>query len=243
MPQLQDRIVALIPARDEARVIGPVLETAGQFLPVVVVDDGSSDPTSRIAEDHGATVLRHPQTRGKGAALRTGFGFALEQGARAVLTLDADGQHEPLEIPKFLVVHRAQEADLVIGRRTFSQMPFPRGLTNPFGSWLLSQVVGERIYDNQSGYRLYDRSLLSLLDMETVGFEFEVEVIGLALCHDLKIAWVDISTIYHTDTTSYFHPITDSYRFLRTVWRARRWRRPPVGREGSGEVQSAGGQG
>lgn len=230
MPQVQDRIVALIPAWDEARVIGPVVATAARFLPVIVVDDGSTDSTPRVAADNGATVLRHPSNRGKGAALRTGFEFSLEQGARGVLTLDADGQHEPLEIPKFLDVHRTEQADLVIGKRTFSQMPFPRGLTNPFGSWLLSLAVGERIYDNQSGYRLYDRSLLRLVDLETVGFEFEVEVIGLALVHDLKIAWVDISTIYHTDTTSYFNPIADSIRFLQTVWRARRWQRPAGGK-------------
>lgn len=226
MPNFDDQIVALIPARDEARVIGPVVETASQFLPVIVVDDGSRDATPQIAREKGATVLQHPTNRGKGAALRTGFEFSLDQGARAVVTLDADGQHEPLEIPKFLTAHREERADLVIGRRTFNKMPFPRGLTNPFGSWLLSLAVGERIYDNQSGYRLYDRTLLSLLDLETVGFEFEVEVIGLALTHDLTIAWVDIRTIYHTDTISYFNPIADSIRFLQTVWRARRWRRP-----------------
>lgn len=230
MSELQDKIIALIPAWNEERVIGPVVEGAARFLPVLVVDDGSEDATAQIAGEAGAEVLSHETNQGKGAALDTGFDHALQAGARAVVTLDADGQHDPREIPKFLAVHRAQGADLIIGRRNFSEMPFPRGHTNPFGSWLLSWVVGEKIYDNQSGYRLYDRTLLSLLEKKTVGFEFEVEVIGVALINDLQIAWVGISTIYHTDTRSYFHPVTDSLRFLKTVWRARNWRRPsPTG--------------
>ncbi|MFP3854481.1 MAG: glycosyltransferase family 2 protein, partial [Anaerolineales bacterium] len=226
MAQWKDRIVALIPAYNEHRAIEPVIRGTKQTLPVVVVDDGSSDGTDQVAEDAGAMVLRHQVNQGKGAALRTGFQWALEEQLRAVVTIDADGQHDPMEIPKFLVVFRSEAADLVIGKRDFSKMPFPRGYTNPFGSWLLSKVVGEKIYDNQSGYRLYARSLLEVIDFSAVGFEYEVEVIGAALRNDLKIAWVDIRTIYGTDTTSYFHPVRDSIEFLHTVWRARGWRRP-----------------
>lgn len=222
----QDRIVALVPAFNERRAIQPVLAGALKTLPVVVVDDGSSDGTAEVAEEAGALVIRHEVNQGKGAALRTGFQWALENELSAIITLDADGQHDPVEIPKFLVLYRSEEPDLIIGKRNFSQMPFPRWLSNPFGSWLLSQVVGEKIYDNQSGYRLYARSLLEVLDFDTAGFEFEVEVIGAALLHNMDIAWVDVRTIYGTATQSYFHPIKDSYQFLRTVWRARHWRRP-----------------
>lgn len=221
-----DQVVAIIPAYNERRVIGRVVSAASRFLPVIVVDDGSHDDSAAVAAEAGATVIRHPENQGKGAALRTGFSWALEHELAAVVTLDADAQHNPLEIPKFLAVYRATDADLVIGQRDFSQMPFPRRLSNPFGSWLLSRVVGETILDNQSGFRLYGRRLLEILDQETVGFEFEVEVIGAALVHDLEIAWVKIETIYHGETRSYFNPLTDSARFLRTVWRARQWRRP-----------------
>ena len=221
----QNRIAALVPAYNERRAIQPVLSATMKTLPVIVVDDGSSDGTAEVAEAAGATVVRHETNQGKGAALRTGFQWALDNGLEAVITIDADGQHDPQEIPKFLVLYRSEEPDLIIGKRNFSQMPFPRWLSNPFGSWLLSQVVGEKIYDNQSGYRLYSRSLLEVLDFDTAGFEFEVEVIGAALVHDMQIAWVDIRTIYGTATQSYFHPIKDSYHFLKTVWRARKWRR------------------
>lgn len=234
MPSYRDKSIALIPAWNEGRMVQGVVRKAADILPVVVVDDGSEDETPDIAEQEGALVLRHEVNKGKGAALRTGFMWALEQGVRAVVTLDADGQHDPLEIPKFIVVHRATGAELVIGRRDFDKMPFPRGYTNPFGSWLLSLAVGEPIPDNQSGFRLYDSDLLRVLELETVGFEFEVEVIGAALKNDLDIAWVGISTIYNTQTRSYFHPVRDSVRFLRTVWQARNWRRPsPSGTTGS----------
>jgi len=226
MNQVADRIIVLIPAFNEQRAITPVVEQAAALLPVVVVDDGSTDDTGQRAAAAGAHILRHPTNHGKGAALRTGFHWALEQQARAVITLDADGQHNPAHIPEFVEAHLQTGAHLVIGRRDFRRMPFPRTFTNPFGSWLLSLAVGEPIYDNQSGYRLHHRRLLKAIDQATVGFEFEVEVIGTALRNDLIVAWVEIDTIYGTETTSYFHPVLDSLRFLVTVWRARGWRRP-----------------
>lgn len=215
-------IVALVPAWNEAARIGPIVEATRAYLPVLVVDDGSRDDTAAVAEAAGATVVRHPHNRGKGVALMTGFAWALEQGCEAVLTLDADGQHDPAEIPKFLTAWEAGAGDLIIGRRNFSQMPFPRLFTNPFGSWLLSLALGTRIYDNQSGYRVYSRRFLETLSLTTTGFELEVEVITQAVCNGVRIGWIDIRTIYDVDKVSYFHPIKDTARFFGMVWRA--WR-------------------
>jgi len=215
-------IVALVPAWNEAARIGPIVEATRAYLPVLVVDDGSRDDTAAVAEAAGATVVRHPHNRGKGVALMTGFAWALEQGCEAVLTLDADGQHDPAEIPKFLAAWEAGAGDLIIGRRNFSQMPFPRLFTNPFGSWLLSLALGTRIYDNQSGYRLYSRRFLETLSLTTTGFELEVEVITQAVCNGVRIGWIDIRTIYDVDKVSYFHPLKDTARFFGMVWRA--WR-------------------
>jgi glycosyltransferase involved in cell wall biosynthesis len=213
--------LALIPAWNEAARIGPVVEAARAHLPVLVVDDGSNDDTSAVAEAAGATAVRHPQNQGKGVALMTGFTWAMGQGYEAVLTLDADGQHDPAEIPKFLVAYESGAGDLIIGRRDFSQMPFPRRYTNPlFGAWLLSLVLGARIYDSQSGYRLYSRRLLERLDLTATGFDLEVEVIVQAVCKEMRIGWVDIRTIYGVGEVSYFHPVKDSVRFLGMVWRA-----------------------
>ncbi|MBA2756346.1 MAG: glycosyltransferase family 2 protein [Chloroflexi bacterium] len=104
-------IVALIPAHDEGPRIAVVVEVTAQHLPVVVVDDGSADDTAAQAEAAGATVLRQAPNAGKGAALRAGFRFALDSGFEAVVTLDADGQHDPSEIPRFLEAYAAQAAD------------------------------------------------------------------------------------------------------------------------------------
>lgn len=219
------QILALIPAWNEASRIGPIVEKTRAYLPVLVVDDGSHDETAAVAEAAGATVVRHSQNQGKGVALTTGFAWALEHGYEAVLTLDADGQHDPADIPQFLAAYQAGAKDLIIGRRDFSQMPFPRFFTNPFGSWLLSKALGVRIYDNQSGFRVYGRRLLETLDRTTTGFEFEVEVIVQAVRQGIPIEWVDIRTIYDINKVSYFHPIKDTLRFFKMVWRVRRGRR------------------
>lgn len=218
-------VLALIPAWNEASRIAAVIEGARKYLPILVVDDGSVDGTASIAEREGAAVVRHAENRGKGVALMTGFDWGLEHGYEAVLTLDADGQHDPHDIPTFLSAYRQDNWDLIIGKRDFRRMPFPRGYTNPFGSWLLSKALEEPIPDNQSGFRLHDRRLLEVLDVTSTGFELEVEVIIQAVSRDMRIGWVDIRTIYDIQKTSYFHPIKDSARFLATVWRAWRQRR------------------
>jgi glycosyltransferase involved in cell wall biosynthesis len=215
-------ILALMPAWNEATRMGPIVEATRARLPVLVVDDGSHDETPAVAQAAGATVVRHAQNQGKGVALMTGFNWALERGYDAVLTLDADGQHDPADIPKFLAAYEAGAGDLIIGRRDFSHMPFPRFFVNPFGSWLLSLALGTRIYDNQSGYRLHSRRFLETLDLTTTGFELEVEVIVQAVLQGTRIGWVDIRTIYGIGKVSYFHPVKDSARFLGMVWRA--WR-------------------
>jgi glycosyltransferase involved in cell wall biosynthesis len=227
-------ILALIPAWNEGPRLRPVVEATRQHLPVLVVDDGSRDNTITVAEKAGATVVSHLQNRGKGVALMTGFEWALGRGYGGVLTLDGDGQHDPDDIPKFLSVYQTGRWDLIIGKRRFDQMPFPRRYTNPLGSWLLSVALREQILDNQSGFRLHDRRLLQILDLTTTGFEMEVELITQAICQSMSVGWVEIRTIYGIDKTSYFHPLTDSARFLGMVWHA--WRRRRAADTPSGQA-------
>ena len=217
------RVLALIPAWNEAARIGPIVNGARTHLPVLVVDDGSTDGTGDVAQAAGAIVIRHAQNRGTGAALKTGFSWALENGYDGVLTLDADGQHDPAEIPAFLNASEARTGHLIIGERDFSQMPWPRWWSTPLGSRLLSLALGERITDNQSGYRLLTRRFLEQLELTATGFEMEVEMIAEAVRLGVPIAWVPVRTIYGIGKPSYFHPFKDTLRFLRMVWRI--WRR------------------
>ena len=106
-------ILALIPAWNEAPRVGAVVRGAAVYLPVLVVDDGSEDETAQVAEAAGATVVRHSENRGKGVALMTGFAWAKERSYDAVLTLDADGQHDPEDIPKLVGAYQAGSNPLV----------------------------------------------------------------------------------------------------------------------------------
>ncbi|MBN1177600.1 MAG: glycosyltransferase family 2 protein [Anaerolineae bacterium] len=215
--------MALIPAWNEAPRIGPVIEAARRHVPVLVVDDGSTDATAAVAEAAGAAVVRHAQNRRKGAALQTGFDWALERGYDAVVTLDADGQHDPAEIPKLVGAFESGEGDLIVGNRNYTEMAWPRPVTTRFGSWLLSRAMGAAVGDNQSGFRLLSRRLLEQMELTSGGFEMEVEIIWEAVRLGLSVAWVPIRTIYGIDKASYFHPFRDTVRFLKMVWRI--WRR------------------
>jgi glycosyltransferase involved in cell wall biosynthesis len=223
-------ILALIPGYNEAPRIGPVIEAAREHLPVVVVDDGSTDGTAQVAELAGATVLRQVPNAGKGAALRAGFRHALAVGASAVVTLDADGQHDPAEIPAFLAAWEARRAPLIIGRRSFGEMPPSRRIANVLGTRTFSWAVGQPIADNQSGYRLIGAELMELLlDSRETGFEFEVEMITTAIRAGVIIDWVPIRTIYAGEP-SHIRPVQHVTSFLRVTRAARRTVRTPLER-------------
>ncbi|NIS82796.1 MAG: glycosyltransferase [Anaerolineales bacterium] len=224
-PTRTNDVLVLIPAWNEAAHISAIVEAAAEFLPVLVVDDGSVDETPQLSAIAGATVIRHEENLGKGRALVTGFQWGVKEGYNAIISLDADGQHDPVEIPNFLTAYESHAGDLIIGRRDFRQMPFPNAWANPIGSFLLSLALGQRIYDNQSGYRLYTRRLLEALDLQSSGFELEVEVIAQAITKGFRIGWVKIRTIYGTGKKSYFHPWHDSIRFFKMVGYAYRSRR------------------
>lgn len=215
-------IVALIPAYEEGPRIAAVVSGARRHLPVIVVDDGSSDDTAEQATAAGATVLRQVPNAGKGAALRLGFRHALDTGCEAAVTLDADGQHDPDEIPRFLEAFAASRPGLVVGRRDFAAMPAVRRLSNTLGGFVLSAAVGRAIPDNQSGYRLIGRTLMqALLPSDESGFEFEVEMIARCIALGLPIEWVPISTIYAGEP-SHIEPWRHFTEFLRVTRRANR---------------------
>lgn len=215
------KILALIPAYNEATRLAPVVTGALVHLPVLVVDDGSSDDTAAVAETAGAELLRQTPNQGKGAALRAGFRQAQEQGFDAVLTLDADGQHDPAEMPKFLEAYHLSQADLIIGARQFDQMPPSRRLANSLGRRAFSWALGQDVPDNQSGYRLISRRLLAkLLSSQEQGFEFEVEMIVICVQHGFKLDWVPIRTIYAGEG-SHINPRQHVVNFGRVVWQTR----------------------
>jgi glycosyltransferase involved in cell wall biosynthesis len=216
------RIVALIPAYQESARIGDVVVAAHRELPVIVVDDGSTDDTAAIAENAGARVVRQVPNAGKGAALRAGFRVALEDGVDAVVTLDADGQHDPAEILAFLEAFALDRPELIIGRRDTGAMPAIRRASNVAGGALLAVALGRAVPDNQSGYRLIGRRLMrAMLESNESGFEFEVEMIARCIALGLPIASVPIRTIYAGEA-SHIRPWRHFTEFLRIARKARR---------------------
>lgn len=216
------KVVGLIPAYNEADRIPGVVRATSVYLPVLVVDDGSLDDTAARAEAAGATLLRQHPNQGKGAALKAGFRWALEEGYEAAVTLDADGQHDPMEIPKFLQVYEADREDLIIGQRDFSHMPPTRRFANWFGRRTFSWAMRMPIHDNQSGYRLVSQRLMeAVLDSTEGGFEFEVEMIVICVRQGYKLGWVPIRTIYAGER-SHINPWTHTRNYFRMLWKTRR---------------------
>jgi glycosyltransferase involved in cell wall biosynthesis len=217
----------LVPAHNEADRIGAVVSVAVRHLPVLVVDDGSTDDTAERAETAGATVIRRQPNQGKGSALRAGFAAALADGCEAVITLDGDGQHDPAEIPGFLGSYArrtigGEPTELLIGRRDFTKMPPTRRVANVLGTLTLSVAVAHWIPDNQSGYRLIGRRLMkAMLDSDEDGFAFEVEMLAICLRERWPMDWLPIRTIY-ADEASHIEPRRHLREFLEVTRRARR---------------------
>lgn len=207
----------MIPAYNEEKHLGRVIQAAKEFLPVIVVDDGSVDNTEQISREAGAIVFKQIPNQGKGAALQRGFQECLAMGYDFVITLDADGQHNPNEITHFIESFLINKSDLIIGFRDFSKMPLIRKLANKIGGWLFSWAIRIPIKDNQSGYRLLSKELVKkVLGINELGFEYEVEMIVRCVKSGLKIGWVPIQTIY-ADETSHIQPFQHFMNFMRVV--------------------------
>lgn len=219
------KIAAIIPALNAERTIAAVVVESRRHLePVLVIDDGSSDATGEVARAVGATVIRHDVNRGKGAALKTGFAWALERGFDAVITLDADGQHLASEIPAFVEAHRETRADLIIGGRAhlFEQMLARRRMANRFSALCISIASGVRITDSQSGFRLYSAPLLRSVKLRTDGFDMESEVIVRAGRRGMGIVTIPIELGFVNGiATSHYKPLKDTLRIAWTVVRTR----------------------
>ena len=158
----------VIPAYQEAKHLGSVLEAvarAGVECEVVVVDDGSCDGTAEVAARAGARVLRHPFNLGYGAALQTGYKFALERGASFLVQMDADGQHDPADVPALLAAVESGECDLVVGSRFLGRGEYRMGALRTLGRRVfqaIARLAGLAVSDPTSGFQAMNRRVLEI---------------------------------------------------------------------------------
>ncbi|MGB9594633.1 MAG: glycosyltransferase family 2 protein [Candidatus Poribacteria bacterium] len=219
------KICIIIPGYNESRMIGQVVTNAHKIIDdIVVIDDGSKDNTAQISKDSGAYVIKHEVNKGKGAALRTGFQYAVEKGYDAVITMDSDGQHDPNDIPNFLDALEKIGSGIIIGSRMgdISTMPLIRRCTNKLTSFTASRIAHQKIEDSQSGFRLITTDVLKTVKLETAGFETESEILIKASKVGFRIVSVPIKTIYGEEKSK-IKPLRDTYRFLRLLFRSLRW--------------------
>ncbi|MGD0037939.1 MAG: glycosyltransferase family 2 protein [Bacteroidota bacterium] len=217
-------IAVLIPAFNAECSLAELvdrLRSAIGDVQIVVVDDGSTDRTNEVAASIGAVVLRHDKNQGKGAALQTGFNFLSKQpGIEFVVTIDADLQHQPEDVPKFLLAQQKTNADIVIGwrERIGTRMPVQRKLSNTITSALVGMRIGVKIRDSQCGFRLIRRSVIKEIQLESTGYEAETEFLIKVAQRGFKIEFVPVQTIYGTEK-SYMTHWTATVNFIKVIFR------------------------
>jgi glycosyltransferase involved in cell wall biosynthesis len=217
-----DNVAIVVPALNEGLRIREVVADALAHCPrVIVVDDGSDDDTVARIADLPVTVLRHPQRRGKGAALRSGFAEATRQGAEAVLTMDGDGQHNAADIPRLIDAANRRPGAVIVGARLRKRASQPtiRRIGNDFGDWGIAWGCGFRLVDSQSGQRLYPKAVFQLQDVAGEGFVFEAQMlIAAARRAGARVVAVPIETRYmHLEAPGTFRK--SHFRLVRDLWK------------------------
>ena len=215
------RVACVIPALNAAPTLASVIAGVRAAVPsvyVIAVDDGSTDATGEVALVHADTRILFPRNTGKGAALRAGFAASLPQQPDVILTIDADGQHDPAFAPA--LIDALENADVAIGaRKRTATMPAGRRLTNTLSAMAMRYCAGRPIDDAQSGFRAMRPQVVAEIHPTGDRYEFETEFLIVAARRGYKLSFVNIPTTYSTPVPSQFRPIRDSARIVRTLWR------------------------
>ena len=223
----QPRILVAIPAYNEERYIGSVILKAQQYADeVIVLDDGSTDDTSEIARLAGATVMRHEENKGYGAAIQSLLAEAKKKNPDILVLLDADSQHNPEDIPP-LIEPILEGFDLVVGSRKQQRVKIPayRRIGQRVLSYLSGILSGEKLSDSESGFRVFSRKAITVLQPRESGMAVSAETIADAAEKGLKITEVPISIEYTKDGST-LNPIRHGLGVLARILAMISERRP-----------------
>ena len=196
---MSDRRIAIVPAFNEAKNIGRVIDELRAFdgtFDIVVVSDGSTDATAEVARAHGAHVVKLPFNLGIGGAVQTGFRYASENGYELAVRCDGDGQHDPSELPKVLAPVLAGEADIVVGSRFTGDDGYRSSAARRVGIRILASVVSliarQRVTDTTSGFQALNRKALQLFAADYPHDYPEVEGMVMTIRHKLRLQEVPV---------------------------------------------------
>lgn len=214
-----NKIAAVIPFYNESKTINRiVLETLKYVSFVIAVDDGSTDGSpDNIPITENVTLISYKKNCGKGYALRKGLEKGIEKGFLKLVTIDADSQHDPEEIPT--LISGLTNYDIVIGNRLndLKGMPLQRRISNKITSFLLSIKTGQKILDSQCGFRAYRADVVKKITTVEDGYEAETEILIKASRHGYKIGFANVSTIYG-DEESKMMPIKTTFGFIKLLF-------------------------
>ena len=218
------RIIAGIPAYNKQYLVCGVIHAAEKYVnEVIVVDDGSTDNTSKLAKRAGAVVIRHETNKGKTAAVQTLIKEAMKRDADVLVLLDSDGQHDPDEIPVLINPISEDGYDLATGSRKLkeSKRKGKRPFIRPLGQFVLKKIglgmiTGERHSDPECGFRALSRRAMEVMEFKGKVFSVEAEMIYLAEKHGLKTIEVPIAEIY-VEGGSTLNPGRHGFGNLRTI--------------------------
>ncbi len=218
---MQEDVWLLIPCYNVGRYLDLILTETANYIPVertVIVNDGSDDETPVIAKKRGVHLINHDVNIGKGKSLRDGLELARAGGGKWVITMDGDGQHDPIKIQEFIEAGKRGNFDLIIGsrRRNNTKMPWDRKLSNWLSSLLISIVLGQRMEDVQCGYRMVKLEALKDLIFTRDKYDFETEFLLKTVQSGARVGWVSIPTLYSGETSS-IRRIPDTLRFIKIV--------------------------
>ena len=213
-------ICAVIPTYNNGRTVADIVRgVLRNGLPVIVVDDGSTDETAHSLEGLDIHLVCHPKNRGKGVALKTGFEEARRLGYKFALTIDADGQHDPDDIPA--LVAAAGDKTLVIGSRNIAADGMSSGSTfaNKFSNFWFTVQTGRKLPDTQTGFRVYPLESLPSLKLLTARYEAELTLLVFSAWKGLRLVPVPVRVYYPEDRVTHFRPFADFFRIsvLNTV--------------------------
>jgi len=224
------KVAILLPAYNEEVAIASMILLSSRYADeVIVIDDGSTDRTAEVSELAGATVLRHNTNQGKGVALKTGFTYA--KNFDIIVTIDADGQHNPSEIPSLIKPIEDGQADLVNGSRYINGKDTSTPKYRRVGQTVLDTATniasGVKLTDSQSGFRAFSSVCFKYFNFDPEGFGIESDMLIEASNNNLRIMEVEITVRYDVNTTT-ANPVVQGFSVLIRVLELMRLNRPLI---------------